>query len=357
MTNPLTQGSVKLRLTENADAQGNTGAFFFHNGVTDTTHIGTNNFGSGDASRIIIDDLTGNIGIGALPITTISGEQAIKLKVPTRLKIVGDPRGFHAVTNNRGKVVGVRAEAILAEAADTQDYQGALVVLKTNIVGKAGFDFIKAIARDPLSPLIPNQSRTHFRVNGIGDVFVRGTNISQFADYAEYFCGTVDDIEIPIGTVVSLEGEKIRPSEHGDEKIIGAVRPRDAVAILGDADWDNSRKKYLYNDYGAPIYEDIQFVTWTEVDENGNQTDKVYRTNLIPPGEAVPEDGEYFTQRIQRPNPDYDPNEPFVPKEERPECYVVGLLGKVPITKGQLVADNWIKVREVSDTVELWLLR
>jgi hypothetical protein len=48
---------------------------------------------------------------------------------------------------------------------------------------------------------------------------------------------------------------------------------------------------------------------------------------------------------------------PYIPREERDEWCLVGLLGQVPITKGQPVADNWIKMKDVSDTVEMWFVK
>jgi hypothetical protein len=35
----------------------------------------------------------------------------------------------------------------------------------------------------------------------------------------------------------------------------------------------------------------------------------------------------------------------------------VGLMGKLRIRKGQPTGSNWIKMRDVSDTVEEWLVR
>ncbi|MBI2982014.1 MAG: hypothetical protein HYY44_06975 [Deltaproteobacteria bacterium] len=198
----------------------------------------------------------------------------------------------------------------------------------------------------------------------IGDGSLKHEGIHQpgvdLGDFAEYFCGALGETTIPIGTTVVLESEKIRPAAPGEQPI-GAVRPRRSSAIITDSGWNDSGKKYLRDDYGAPIYEDVQFVRWTEEikDENGGITKelRIYRVDLLPSNVTVPENAEYFLQRDRKLNPEYDPTAPFVPKEERRECYVIGLLGKVPITKGQPVADNWVKIKDVSDTVELWLIK
>ena len=56
-------------------------------------------------------------------------------------------------------------------------------------------------------------------------------------------------------------------------------------------------------------------------------------------------------------NPDWDESKTYVSREDRDEWNIVGLLGQVEITKGQPVASNWIKMKDISDTVELWFVK
>ena len=42
---------------------------------------------------------------------------------------------------------------------------------------------------------------------------------------------------------------------------------------------------------------------------------------------------------------------------ERTEWNCVGLLGQIPITKGQPTSSNWIKMKDRSATVELWMVK
>ena len=53
----------------------------------------------------------------------------------------------------------------------------------------------------------------------------------------------------------------------------------------------------------------------------------------------------------------YDRNIQFSSEAEWDEWCLVGLLGQIPITKGQPVADNWIKMKDVSDTVEMYFVK
>jgi len=84
-----------------------------------------------------------------------------------------------------------------------------------------------------------------------------------------------------------------------------------------------------------------------------------YHSDRIPEGVTAPDDAEVIEVGNQRNklNPDYDPSKEYKPREDRDEWHIVGLLGQIPITKGQPVADNWIKMKDVSDTVEMYFVK
>ena len=54
---------------------------------------------------------------------------------------------------------------------------------------------------------------------------------------------------------------------------------------------------------------------------------------------------------------DYDESIEYEPREDRDEWHIVGLLGQIPVTKGQPLSDNWIKMKDVSDTVEMYFVK
>ena len=72
-------------------------------------------------------------------------------------------------------------------------------------------------------------------------------------------------------------------------------------------------------------------------------------------------DRNKFMDKVERSipviNPEYDPSKNYIPREERPEWQKVGLLGQLPITKGQPTAPSWVKIKDISDHVELWLVK
>jgi hypothetical protein len=67
--------------------------------------------------------------------------------------------------------------------------------------------------------------------------------------------------------------------------------------------------------------------------------------------------GKFHT--VQRPklNPEFDRSKKYITREQRPEWNCVGLLGKLALQKGQPVAPGWIKLEDISDDVELWLVK
>ncbi|WP_417821349.1 peptidase G2 autoproteolytic cleavage domain-containing protein [Terasakiella sp.] len=82
-----------------------------------------------------------------------------------------------------------------------------------------------------------------------------------------------------------------------------------------------------------------------------------YAVDEVPDGVVVPVDATRSTQQRRKLNPNYDENQEYVPRSERPEWDCVGLMGKLRVVKGEVVSPNWIKMRDVSGTVEEWLVR
>jgi len=198
-----------------------------------------------------------------------------------------------------------------------------------------------------------------FRLYGDGNGKCDGSWTGGGADYAELF-EWVDGN--PGGTdrrgiSVVLEGNKIREAVAGEDPI-GVISAN--PTILGDAGWNKWTEKHLRDDFGSYIMQEHSVVEWT--DEEGEK--HTYEDWNIPAGVVVPanavttthdENGKRFMHRAV--NPAYDPNLEYIPREERDEWDAVGLMGKLRIRKGQVIGARWIKMRDISDTVEEWLVR
>ena len=201
-----------------------------------------------------------------------------------------------------------------------------------------------------------------FNFRGDGNAFCDGSFSGGGADYAEYFewkDGNSSD-EDRVGFSVVLDDNKIVKATDSDDtsKIIGVMSG--APTIIGDNDIERWKYKYLRDDYGREIWEEYTATEWTENDE------KVwYETDKIPEDVTVPSDKKIITTEAdgvtklkrRKLNPSWDKSKTYISREDRKEWGMVGLMGKLRLRKGQPTGDRWIKMRDVSDTVEEWLVR
>jgi len=223
----------------------------------------------------------------------------------------------------------------------------------------AAWDFLQAYSNNASSADLEYQMRS------AGNMSMDGTLTENGADYAEYF-ETVDGNAIAIGKTVVLESGKVRASTSSDDAsaIIGVVRPKEdgkISAVIGNAGWNKWHNKYLTDDFGVWVWEDYIVKEWTEktTKENGNIEVKnhSYPFDAIPEGVTAPADAKELTQQRRKQNPDWNKDTEYKPRSERDEWVVIGLLGQIPISKGQKTGDRWIKMKDISDTIEEWYIR
>lgn len=180
------------------------------------------------------------------------------------------------------------------------------------------------------------------------------------ADYAEYF-ESLDGNSIPFGTTVSLVGDKIKPAEAGDH-IIGVISSNPSVVgSNGESDaGENWTGKYLRDDFGRILTEEVDF--WSmektkEIDNLGVKSFKKEKINGWCDMEKPPK-GAVVKRKIRRKlNPEWDKTRAYIPREERPEWNVVGLVGQIRVLRGQPVGDNWIKMKEINENIDLYLIK
>ena len=68
-------------------------------------------------------------------------------------------------------------------------------------------------------------------------------------------------------------------------------------------------------------------------------------------------DATSSTDTIRKMNPDYDDSVTYESREERDEWSLIGLVGQVPMKKGETTNSRWIKMADISDAVERWMIR
>ena len=189
---------------------------------------------------------------------------------------------------------------------------------------------------------------------------------STVPDYAEFF-ETFDGVALSPGTTVILDPVNdgyIRAAQVGEEsQIIGVVRPKNVKSmVMGDYnEWPD---KYLIDDYDGRVTQTLQqqdlMVVWKN--ENGKilKTDKYTWTEGMPPIDETQHDVtvlKSYTIEVPQLNPAYDDTQPYISRRARDEWQVVGILGQIPVTKGQPVHPNWILMKERSATVDLYLVK
>jgi hypothetical protein len=203
-----------------------------------------------------------------------------------------------------------------------------------------------------------------FRVSGSGQCLAGGTFTNGGADYAEYF-ESFGGNAIPLGTVVELTGSFIKPCTVA-ENAIGVISNKPSV--LGNSDegtadeWTGKYKKDIWGNYEMveeeyqevvgfePIEKEIQ--VFIKLDENNNP---IYKTEIQKAG-ATPI-YETKTKMVRALNPDYDPTIAYIPRAERPEWNVVGLVGQIKVLKNQPVSSKWIKMKSISSEVDLYFVK
>lgn len=148
-----------------------------------------------------------------------------------------------------------------------------------------------------------------------GDAWYQGKIESNGEDYAEYFewqDGNPGN-EDRIGLLVTLDGEQIKLANEGDE-VLGIISG--TVAVLGgtyECEWNG---KYLTDDFGRIIYEDVEEFDEVIIDNDAEGNPIIEKQSL----------GFFKHPKL---NPNYDPTKEYINRADRQEWDAVGMLGKL----------------------------
>ena len=188
-----------------------------------------------------------------------------------------------------------------------------------------------------------------------GNITASGTitGSSPFADYAEYFENAVKG-EIPLGTLLTLEDDRVRIASDGDD-VLGVVSG--TAFIVGNDSEFHWNGRYLTGEFGEPVYEDVECVRWAAsyVELKGKDPQLIFDSyDGAVSGYAgqIPPYAEYYSETVRKENPEYDPELENIPRSQRKEQWsCVGLMGQVHVRIGSdinigdyLVAVNGIGV-------------
>ena len=150
---------------------------------------------------------------------------------------------------------------------------------------------------------------------------------SNGADYAEFFewqDGNTDN-EDRVGYIVALDGDKIKFANSNDE-VLGIISG--TVAVLGDnyeCEWNG---KYLTDDFGRTIYEDVEeFVEVERIICTEKINEETNEKELIKTIEKEVKSIGF----VKKPklNPNFDSTKEYINRANRPEWATVGMMGKL----------------------------
>jgi hypothetical protein len=311
-------------------------------------------------------------GVAYMPLALDGNPLLLYINATERARLVGDGGGAFYLnyasrrdtTNYYSQwVQSISTLPVIEYYSNSASYSGAITQNISNRTASSAFVFLHCYS--------DNGADVEFNLRGDGNAYADGSWNGSGADYAEYFESNGETI--PRGTTVVLDNNKVRAATENDpaSSIIGVVRPKEfgkGSMVVGNLAWNMWTDKYLTDDFGVYEMEEHDVLEWEETitDEEGKTSTKShsYESHAVPKGVTVPADatrkthdekGKKFQHR--KLNPAWSADIEYTPREERPEWHIIGLLGQVPVLKGQPVGDRWIKMRDISETVEEWFIR
>ena len=241
---------------------------------------------------------------------------------------------------------------------NSSSHNTQMMILQSIRTSTAFFEYFRFISNDG--------GDTDMLADGNGALKMDGAVTTGGVDYAEFFewkDGNSSD-EDRRGHSVVLDGDKIVVATSSDDtsKIIGIVSTHPSV--VGGGDMEKCVHKYLRDYYDSPIWEEHTVTEWTDEDgkKHSYQTDKIPADLTVPSDATViseEEDKYGNTVKLKRKklNPEWDSSQQYISRQDRKEWEAIGLMGKLRLKKGEPVNPNWIKLRDISTTVEEWLVK
>jgi hypothetical protein len=206
-----------------------------------------------------------------------------------------------------------------------------------------------------------------------------GASVTAGADYAESFewadgnPNNEDRVGYSVVIVPNTDGKiGIASTTDDTSLIIGVVSG--CPAVLGDSADLKWQGRYLRDEYGREIMQDVEMLVWNrgQNEPQPSPTDTFRLSNCEEscriseidqrvaegtlPQWAIDQNLR-ITAQERTPNPDYDPSQEYIPRSDRQEWDPIGLMGKLWLRPNQPTGDRWIKLRDGSNGLSYWLVR
>ena len=223
------------------------------------------------------------------------------------------------------KASGQTSATIASSTSDAQSTRCA-VIASRRVINNSSTSLAlgEATSGDPSSA---NRKIHLFGASGNMSIAGTLTQSATFTDFAE-FMPNATGAEIEAGTLLTLDGNAVRPADEG-ENICGVVSHTAAI-LAGDTPfcWQG---RYLHDEFGRRLYEDILDPDWESEIPDPDWDGKGEQPMIANP-EPQP------TITVLKENPDWNPELPQVQRSERPDEWTpVGLVGQVFVRTGEQV--------------------
>lgn len=189
-----------------------------------------------------------------------------------------------------------------------------------------------------------------FEFKSNGSAYADGAFVGGGADRAEMFewlDGNPSN-EDRVGVSVTLEAGKIRRAESHEEPIGVVSATYDSLGNAAEFEWSD---RWVRDELGRYVTRDV---TVYEFELNGEKHTE-YADE--PSGVTIPAHAVTRTERRRVSNPKHDPSVPYTPRTQRKEWAAIGVLGIVRVRSGEAVGRSWVLIRNVSATVQEYLVK
>lgn len=211
-----------------------------------------------------------------------------------------DSRSYVIGSGYNSKAYGSRSGVISSLQSETTKGGHTQIVINSNRVKAPGNYHIVGGYSDKGEA---STSNIKFDLNTYsGNLTLAGKITQNSADIAELF-ESQNGKAIELGTVVTLDGDKVRKAQPNDVPI-GVISG--TAALVANEKSYHHKDRFLKNEYGVTVTEHKQV---SYLDDEGHE--------------------QFEWRDVPVENPDYDPSIEYMSRSERPEWNTVGLLGQI----------------------------
>lgn len=239
--------------------------------------------------------------------------------------------------------------------AKSKYFSGTVLNLQTEGSEGKQFKFLEANSRTGDG----KQGIPLFKVDGEGTVYTETGVFSNRTGYAELFewADGNKKNENRNGFVVATDEQGLLVPATEEDDVIGVVT--ESAAIVGNAGWNTWKNKFYYGEDKEAAKIKYKVVEW--IDDVGvlhsHYIKSLDKDFALPDNAIIYETDEDGSDMMYKQMNDmFDPMQEYQDRRKRGWA-VVSMIGTTNLWKGQIVNPSWVKVKDVSDDLEQWILR